>query len=497
MRAIIFPIMAAALLSGCAVGPNYHRPPVDVPEAYRYEPADARNTADTAWWKQFKDPVLDGYIDEALASNWNVRIAMANVEKSAGVLMTTKAPIFPQFLYGGQFLRERGSQAVFAAIPGAHTTLGIVGSATWELDLWGKIRRQTESAEASLMASVYAKRGVILTLVSQVAGTYVQLLALDEQLEIAKQTKKAYAESVRIFEARFKQGQTSKMTLEQARSQYEEASAAVPLFENQIAITENALCVLLGRNPGPLARGLALNKLAMPEVPAGLPSELLARRPDILQAEQDLIAANALIGAAQAQYFPVVTLTGGYGFASKDLANLFSGAGQMWTFGMNIVGPIFTAGSIEGQVASAEATQKAALANYRQAIQAGFADVESSLNSREKLQEQLAAQERRVVALREYDRLAWLQFNDGYTPYLTVLYAEQQLFPAELSASQTRAASFVSVINIYKAMGGGWVTIAERGPQSATQPATTQPAAATQPATQPAIPPLAPKPAMP
>jgi multidrug efflux system outer membrane protein len=247
----------------------------------------------------------------------------------------------------------------------------------------------------------------------------------------------------------------------QARSQYETAAAAIPPIEVQIVRTENALAILLGRNPGPIARGQSIFTLALPDVPAGLPSQLLERRPDLVQAEQNLIAANAQIGAAKALYFPTISLTAALGVASSDLSNLFKGPARLWSYAGSITGPIFTAGAIAGQVQQAKAGETATLLSYEAAIQNAFADVENALIARAKTPEQLAAQERLVTSLREYAYFARLQYDAGYAPYLTVLNAQQQLFPAELNLAQIRAAVLVAYINLYQAMGGGWVIQAE------------------------------------
>jgi multidrug efflux system outer membrane protein len=304
---------------------------------------------------------------------------------------------------------------------------------------------------------------VILSLVASVASNYIQLLGLDEQLLVSKQTLATYADSVKLFELRFKYGQVSQMTVEQARSQFETAAAAIPQVESQIAQTENALSILLGRNPGPVRRGKTINQLELPAVPAGLPSEVLTNRPDIRQAEQNLIAANAQIGAARALYFPTISLTGAFGLASADLSSLFTGSARVWNYAGSLTGPIFTGGAISSQVKQAEAARKAALYGYELTIQSAFADAESTLVARSKLVEQVQAQERLVMANSEYVRLARLQYDGGYAPYSTVLQAEQQLFPSELNLAQSRAALFISLVNIYKAMGGGW-QVASGGP---------------------------------
>ena len=466
MRSLIV-LAFAVLLFGCMVGPDYVRPKVDVPAAFRYEDREAKESANTEWWKLFQDPVLNALIAEALANNKNVKIAVANIERAAGVLTQTRSPLYPQIGYGGSAARERASEAeavpVPSIIPNPQTSYQVLASASWEIDLWGRIRRLSESAQAELLATEEAWHGVILSLVASIASTYIQLLGLDEQLLVSKQTLATYAESVKIFELRFKYGQVSQMTVEQARSQYETAAAAIPQLESQIAQTENALSILLGRNPGPVRRGKTINRLELPAVPAGLPSEVLTNRPDIRQAEQNLIAANAQIGAARALYFPTISLTGAFGFASSDLSNLFTGSARVWSYAGSFAGPIFTGGAISSQVKQAEAARSAALFSYELAIQSAFADAENSLVARSKLVEQVQAQERLVRANSEYVRLARLQYDGGYSPYSTVLQAEQQLFPSELNLVQSRAALFVSLVNIYKAMGGGWRQVASEG----------------------------------
>jgi multidrug efflux system outer membrane protein len=458
-------LAALAALGGCMVGPDYERPEVPVPAAYRFEPKAVAQSPDLEWWKRFGDPVLDGYIVEALEHNKNVQIAVANVEQAAGILTTTRSPLFPQVSYQGQAARQRfsenGPTRISSLVENPVTSYQVLAGASWELDLWGRIRRQTEAARANLLGTDDARRGVVLSLVASVATSYLQLLGYDEQLRVALRTLDTYGQSVKLYELQNKYGQVSKMQVEQARSQYETAAAQIPAIRIQIAQTENALAVLLGRNPGPIARGKQLDALVLPAVPPGLPSELLERRPDLMQAEQQLVAANAQIGAAKAQYFPTISLTGALGSASAQLSNLFTGPAGIWSYGGSILGPIFTGGAITGQVAQAEAGQKAALANYELAIQNAFADVENALAANTNLAEQLEAQKRLVRALSEYARLARLQFDGGYTSYTTVLQAEQQLFPSELNLAAIRAQLYGSLVNIYKALGGGWVETAD------------------------------------
>jgi multidrug efflux system outer membrane protein len=465
MRRLAVAFLACSL-AACMMGPNYHRPAVETPPAYRFEMAEAQDTANAAWWQQFQDPVLDQLVADALAHNLSVQIAAANVEQAAAVLTQSKAPLYPQVGYSADASRGRGSttnaQPIPSSVPNPQTSYQVLAGASWELDLWGRIRRLSEAARAELFATQEARRGVVLSLVSAVATSYVQLRALDEQLVIAQRTKDTYGESVRLFELQHEHGVASRMTVEQARTQYETAAAAVPAIESAIAQTENALSLLLGRNPGPIPRGLSITALTLPPVPSGIPSQVLEQRPDVRQAEQALVAANARIGAAKALYFPTISLTGAYGTGSAELSNLFKGPSKTWSYAGSIVGPIFTGGATRAGVRQAEAGRKAAELGYVAAIQGAFADVDDALVSRQKLAEQLDAQGRLVTAAREYARLAQLQFEGGVAPYMTVLQAEQQLFPAELDEAQRRADLFASTVNVYKAMGGGWVAEAEK-----------------------------------
>jgi multidrug efflux system outer membrane protein len=462
----LLPLIAAAALAGCTLGPDYQRPAVVSPKAFQYETKEAAETADTQWWKQFQDPVLEQLIAEALRHNTNVQIAAANVEQAAGLLTQTRSQFFPQAGYGASAQRQRSVEPAFASqlpnYPNPTNAYQALLSASWEIDLWGRIRRQSEAAYANVLATDEARRGVILSLVAQVASSYLQLRGLDAQLDVAKKTLQTYKESVDLFTLQFQYGQVSMMNVAQAQSQYETAATQIPLLESQIAQTESSLAVLIGRDPGPILRGKSVYDLKLPQVPAGVPSQLLERRPDLLQAEQQLVAANAQIGAAKALYFPTISLTGAYGNASADLSKLFTGPAKVWSYAGTLAGPIFSFGAVSGQVAQAEAGQQAALLNYQLSIRNAFADVDNALVANQKLQEQLDAQIKLVAALQQYSDLATLQYNGGYTSYSTVLQAEQALFPAELNLASLRAQLFNSAVNIYKAMGGGWVGQADR-----------------------------------
>jgi multidrug efflux system outer membrane protein len=469
---------ALLALSGCLLGPDYARPKVDVPATYRFAQGEAAEIANVAWWEQFQDPVLDQLIATALQENRDVKIAAARVDEFRGQFVTTRSGLFPQIGAGADASRQRASAAAGIPIPNGvspiYNQFDATVSVAWEIDLFGKVRRQTEAARANLLASEEGRRATILTLVGSVASAYINLRNLDRQLEIAKETVQSRDESVRVFTLRFKGGEVSQMELAQSQSEYEAARATIPQIEMQIGQQENALSVLIGKNPGAILRGRELSTLGTPPIPDGLPSDLLERRPDLLQAEQTLVSENALIGAAKALYFPSISLTGMFGTVSSQFSNLFTGPARVWSFAGSVAQPIFTAGNISGQVHQAEARQQEALFAYEKSIQVAFQEVEDALISVQKTHEQLAVVGNQVEALRTYARLASLRYEGGYTSYIEVLDAERSLFNAQLNYTQTQGAELTSFVNLYKAMGGGWVLAAEKlsypQPASATPP---------------------------
>jgi multidrug efflux system outer membrane protein len=334
-------------------------------------------------------------------------------------------------------------------------------AASWQLDLFGRVRRLSEAAQAQVYASEQVQRGVVLTVVTGVATSYVTLRALDRQLEIAQATAANFGETVRIFRLRYKFGIVSQTEVAQIESQYQQALAAIPAIGQQTAATENLISILLGRNPGPIARGKSIDQLVAPQIPADLPSTLLQRRPDILQAEQNLIAANANIGAAKAQYYPSLSLTGALGTASTAFGNFLTGPASLWQLAASLTGPIFTFGAIEGQVHTAEGQTEAAVNFYQQTILGAFRETNDALvGSRNKLEES-EFQATRVLALREFARLSRLRFDNGLASYVEVLVADNELFAAELASVGTLADRYRQLINVYQAMGGGWVDIAD------------------------------------
>jgi len=464
MKSLI--ILSILLLSGCAIGPDYKRPLYDTPTAWSVDEKETKDVANTLWWEQFNDPVLNNLIQVAIKQNTDLKIAAARVEEYIGYYWVGRSGLFPQISASGKGGQQRGTENGQSPMPTNINNPATLYSGalhgTWEIDIWGRLRRSTEAARASLLATEEGKRAVILSLVTTVASNYVNLRNLDKQLEIAIRTAKIREDSYNIFKLRFEGGIISELELSQVKSEYEQALARIPLIEKQITQQENVLNALLGRNPGPIARGKKIDELTFPAIPSGLPSDILERRPDIKQAEQNLIAANAKIGVARALYFPTISLTGNYGWESTNLANLFSGPSGAWNWAAGFSAPIFTGGSIYGQNIAADAIQQQALFSYQKAIQNAFRDVENALIDQKKTREQLAVQQRQVDALKDYARIARLRYDNGYTSYIEVLDAERSLFNAELEYAQTQSGLFQAFIGIYKSMGGGWVIEAEK-----------------------------------
>ena len=366
-RATCLAAIALCLTAGCVQGPDYRKPGVEVPAAYRFGDQAymvAAPVDDYAWWNSLGDPVLDGLIRETLANNRDLRIATARVDEFTAILAGTRSQGLPQVGYGLSGNRQKTSEEKLPALIDPHsTTWSSLPSARWEIDLWGRIRRETEAARANLLATEEARRGVVLTLISSVVLSYVTLLDLDEQLRVTEATVEGRRENVDIFEKRLARGWISEFEMSQVRGEYEAAVAQLPPFHQAIAEQENAMSVLLGRNPGPIERGSTLAALHEAPVPAGIPSNLLVRRPDIMAAEQQLVASNALIGSARALFFPRITLTGLFGLVSEDLGRLFSGPANTWSFTGDVAGPIYTGGGLTGAVDQAEAPKEQSLAN--------------------------------------------------------------------------------------------------------------------------------------
>src|SRR5882672_1187308 len=464
LRVTVLCVAAGALLSACAVGPDYKRPEIEAPKEWRIDYPQAAEVANTKWWQQFGDPSLNQLIEEALRGNLDIQAAAARVDQFLGVLSTTRSQFFPQFGYSGEASRNRASQVGPAAIPGTNPSYSLYQAslnASWQIDLFGRVRRQSEAAQAQVYASEQGRRGVILSIVTTSATNYIVLRSLDRQLEIARGTARNYADTKDLFQLRFRGGVVSEVELAQIESQYQLALATIPSLEQQIAAQENLLSVLLGRNPGAIPRGKSIDELVPPAIPAGLPSELLERRPDILQAEQNLVAVNANIGVAKSLYFPTISITGLFGSLSTAAGDFLSGPARTWTVAADLAGPIFTFGGISGQVRTAEAAQQEAMFFYRSTILNAFRDTSDALVGSIKKREEAEAQARRVRALRDYARLARLRFDNGASSYIEVLFAENDLFSAELTAVSTQAERYAQLINVYKAVGGGWIDLSD------------------------------------
>lgn len=453
-------ICCLGLASGCVQGPDYVKPLVSVPDAYRLQ-MPVGDVVQSAWWTSYSDPHLNALVDEALASNRDLRIASARVDEFAAILAGTRSQAFPQVGYGLSGNRSRASEELIPDIvdPKSTTFNGLL-TASWEIDLWGRIRRETEAARANLLATEEARRGVVLTLISSVIASYVTLLDLDEQLRVARATVDGRKKSVSLFETRLAGGWISEFEMSRVRSEYEIALAQIPPIQQGIAVRENALSVLIGRNPGPIARVATLNDMSTPAIPAGLPSDLLLRRPDILQAEQQLIASNALIGSARALFFPRITLTGLLGLASPSLGKLFSGHAHTWSFTGDVAGPIYTGGGLTAAVDQATARREQSLASYELVIQNAFRDVEDSLADVRHSAELRESLERNVAALRRGVELANERYENGFSDYLEVLDTERSLFSAELQLAAARGDYQRALVSLYRALGGDWTNAA-------------------------------------
>lgn len=459
-----------AVLCGCAVGPDYERPDVGAPEAFRRAssdtnaPAGTNSFADLGWWEAFEDAQLTAYITEALTNNFDLKIAAARVLQAEAQARITRSQFFPTLNAGGDYVTSRVSENGPSSLPPGYDTQQAYGNAllsmpAYEVDLWGRIRRANEGARARLLATVEAERTVRQTLVSQIGTAYVQLLELDLESEIAQRTLGVRTNSLELTRSREQGGVASMQDVYQAQILVSTAEASLADIRRQIEQQENLLSILLGRNPGAIQRGPALTRQEVRlEVPAGLPATLLERRPDIRLAEQQLVTANADIGQAKAAFFPEISLTGFYGFQSVSLSDLFENSSKVWQFGPSLTLPLFTGGRLRGNLQFAQASFQESVASYQQTVQNAFREVSDSLISYQRTREFREKQLDRTMAHREATRLANTRYEGGVTSYLEVLYNEQELFSAELALAQATRNEFLSVIQLYRALGGGWTT---------------------------------------
>jgi outer membrane protein, multidrug efflux system len=462
MNKFIALVGIAILSSGCAVGPNYKKPAVTVPGTYRgLAPEEAGKTesasiGDQKWQEVFQDEQLGSLIRTALQQNYDVRIAGARILEAQAQLGITRADQFPSVSGGASISDQRSAKSSF--LPAFERGTGQLNvSAAWELDFWGKFRRATEAARANLLASEWARQEVIATLVANVSATYFQVRALDLELEISERTLASRQESLRLTRILADHGSTSMLDVRQAEQLVFTAAAEIPALEQQIEQQENLISILLGKNPADVPRGKKLTEQPHPpEVPPGLPSSLLERRPDIHEAEQQLIASNAQIGVARAAYFPQISLSGTAGFQSAALTDLFSGPAGTWSFGASLAQPIFTAGKLRSNVRFTEAQRQAAFLFYEQTVQGAFRDVSDALIAYRRSREFRAQEELLFQSAQDSARLSHMRYTGGVTGYLEVLTNETNAFSAELGLVQAQLNELLALVQLYKALGGGW-----------------------------------------
>jgi len=462
VRRLIAVSLAALLLSGCAVGPNYKRPSVDVPGTYRgaasqepQQPA-AESLGEQKWWEVFQDKQLQDLIHTALQQNYDVRIAATRILEAQAQLGITRADQLPSISGEALAVNERNPQTkLFRQYETSPNQVDL--SLAWEIDFWGKYRRATESARASLLATEWAHEAVVSTLVSDVATAYFQLRSLDLQLEISRRTLVSRKDSLKLTQTLANGGATSMLDVRQAEQLVSTAAETIPDFERQIEQQENFLSTLLGNNPGPIARGMKLTgQPHAPDVPAGLPSSLLDRRPDIREAEAQLIAANAQIGVAKTAYFPQISLTATAGYQSSALTSLFSGPAGLWSFGGSLVQPIFTGGRIRSNVKLTEVRKQELVLTYQQTIQQAFRGVSDSLVEYHKDREFREFQQQLAFSAQDAARLSEMRYRGGAASYLEVLTNETNYFSAELGLAQAQSNELVALVRIYRNLGGGW-----------------------------------------
>ena len=466
-------LFAVSGLIGCAVGPNYKRPAVNVPVTYRGatpdpspagdgKPGQAKTDNATAslgdekWWSVFQDSELQGLIRAALQNNYDVRIAAARVLQARAQLGITRADQLPSLSAGGAIASQQSPK--LGPIPGYELTQGqVTASAAWNLDFWGKYRRATEAARANLLANEWAQKEVMATLVANLAASYFQLRQLDLELEISKRTLNSRRDSLQLTQTLETHGINSMLDVRQSEQLVYTAATEVPNLEREIAQQENAISILLGNNPGDVSRGLKLTEEPhAPEVPVGLPSALLERRPDVREAEANLIAANAQIGVARAAYFPQISLTGTAGYESPALTSLFAGPAGLWNLAGSLTQPIFEGGRLKSNVRFAEAQREQMVLSYQETVQDAFRDVSNALVAYRKDREFRIQQERLLESAQDAARLSQVRFKAGTTDYLEVLTNETNSFSAELGLAQAQGNELIALVQVYQALGGGW-----------------------------------------
>jgi len=452
MRKVVAVVLLPFVVSmGCNLGPKYNRPMLRPPvNFYTEDQVKQISIADTAWWELFKDPVLQGLIREALQNNYDLQAAVAKAEQERALLGVTRSQYYPQVAYDGNISGQKST-----LIPN-HTYYSYSFTTFWEIDLFGRIRKMTEAQRAVYFASEEARRDVRLLIMSEVAQGYFQLRALDAQLEISHHTVKGFQDSLNIFQKRFEGGYASGLETSRAQGALSNVAATIPDLERQIVAQENALDLLLGRNPGPVARGALLaDQYDPPDVPSGLPASLLERRPDLREAEQNLIVANANVGVAKANFFPTISLSGLFGGVSPQLSEL-TGSGKAWTLAGDFTGPIFTGGRLKNQYRASLAQRDQAKIFFEKLVTQAFGEVSSSLSAHQQLAKAYREELTSVDAYRESVQLSMKRYDSGLASYLDVIDAQLQLYPAESAAVNYDLARKLALVNLYRALGGGW-----------------------------------------
>jgi multidrug efflux system outer membrane protein len=455
-------VVATAVLAGCAIGPDYKRPSVAEPPTFRGQvSAEAASFADAPWWDVFEDPILKYLIQESLRANYDVKIAAARVQEARGLLGIARSELFPSFDYGVSAGRGNALSAPFGGVvakaPRASDAYSATMNASWEIDIWGRVRRSNEAALAVLLGTEDAQRGVWLTLVSDVAQAYFELLALDVQLQIARDSTDAYQRTYNLFLDRLQQGAASRLETARALGALGGAQAVVPQLESQIVAKENQISILLGHVPDPIPRGTPMYaQPVVPTVPTGLPSALLERRPDLRQVEQQLVSANARIGVAKAEFFPKLSLTALFGTASPELSALTGGGATVWAVAGLLSGPLFNAGRTLGNYRATVAQWEEAKFQYEYVVLNAFREVSDALTALAKLAEAETGQETSVKALAEAVERSTDRYRIGLANYFEVLEALQQLYPAQNALALIRRDRLLAHVRLYKALGGGW-----------------------------------------
>lgn len=452
--------LGALFLNGCAVGPNYKRPITDTPDSFRDGGSSGTNSlGDLGWWEIYKDPVLQKLITEAFTNNFDLKIALTRIEEARAIDTETRSQFFPNVGYGGNV--SRGKNDLFgSAFPneGATKSSAVATlNAFWEVDFWGRVRRASEASRDRMLASKDGMRSVRLSLLSEVASDYFRLLELDRELEIDAYTTNSFSDSLTIFKRRAEGGAGSDLETSRAQAALSDANAATPYTLRQIALTENELCVLLGRNPGTIERAKPSDRVQLtPEVPAGLPSQLLERRPDIKAAEELVRAANAEVGESIAEFFPKIGLTALFGRISPELSAFSGGSANAWGLAAEATGPLFEGGKLVGQYRGSKAARTESVARYRQSVLFALRDVSDALVSRQRLSEIRSQESTEVESLEKAVKLSTERYIAGKASYYEVLESQQQLFPAQLSLARTERDQMLAIISLYKALGGGW-----------------------------------------